>query len=117
MIASCPFGVFGRGLATELAAPNDHGRIEQAALFQVLDQAGDRLVGVSGMVVVVLLHVGVCVPVVVVVPTAGINLDESYAALDESAGEQALAAKVARTLLVHSIQFLDALRLLAQIDR
>ena len=38
-------GPFGRRRAAELAAPDDERVVEQAAGFQVLEQAGDRLVG------------------------------------------------------------------------
>ena len=95
VVAAGPLGVLGGRLAAELAAPDDQGLVEQAAPLQVLEQAGDRLVGAAGVVVVVLDEVAVGVPVAVVVGAAGVELDEPDAALDQPAGQQAAAAEVA----------------------
>src|SRR5437764_1500242 len=43
----------GGGLAAELAPPDDQGLVEQAAALEVLDQPGDGLVGVAGVLGVV----------------------------------------------------------------
>src|SRR5437764_11509438 len=53
MIAAGPFLELGGGLAAELAPPDDQGLVEQAAALEVLDQAGDGLVGVAGVLGVV----------------------------------------------------------------
>ena len=63
-------GVFSGGLAAKLASPNDQGLVKQARRLQVFEQAGDRLVGVAGVLGVVLHQVGMSIPVVVVVSTA-----------------------------------------------
>ena len=54
VVAAGALGVLGRRLPAELAAPDDQRRVEQAALLQVLEQPGDRLVGLAGVLVVVL---------------------------------------------------------------
>ena len=95
---------FGGRLAAELAAPDDQRLVEQAAALQVLDQAGDRLVGVAGVLGVVGDQVGVGVPVVVVVGAAGIDLDEAHAALDQPPRDQAFAAEVGRSRLVDAVE-------------
>ena len=46
----------------ELAAPDHQGLVEQPALFEVLQQAGDRLIGLAGELLVVALDVDVAVP-------------------------------------------------------
>src|SRR5262249_39338679 len=67
VIAAGAGGVLGGRLPAKLAAPDDDRLIQQATALQVLQERSDRLVGVSGMPVVIDLHVGVGVPVVVVV--------------------------------------------------
>src|SRR5262245_38115442 len=74
VVATCPGGVFGGGLPAELAAPDNQRLVEEAASLQVLDQAGDRLVGAAGVAVVIEQQVAVGVPVFVVVVAAGIDL-------------------------------------------
>ena len=78
--------------AAELAAP-DHQRVfEQAALLEVGQQAGDRLVDGPGVVLVALLQVRVLVPAVVAEVLAE-QFDEPHAPLDQPPGDQALAAE------------------------
>ena len=114
MVAAGALGVLGGRLPAELAAPDDQRLVEQAALLQVLEQAGDRLVGVAGVLGVVLDDVAVGVPVVVVVGAAGVELDEAHAALDQPAGQQALAAEVVGLLLVDAVELLRLLGLLVE---
>ena len=117
VVAAGPLGVLGGRLAAELAAPDDQRLVEQAALLQVLEQAGDRLVGVAGVLGVVGDHVGVGVPVVVVVGAAGVDLDEPHAALDQPPGQQALAAEVGGLGLVDAVQRQRVSRSPGEIDR
>ncbi len=59
---SRPSAPLQRRRAAELAAPEDQRVVEQAARFQVLEQAGDRLVDLAGVLRVALLEVAVLVP-------------------------------------------------------
>ena len=68
-------------MPTELAAPHDQRLFEQPALLEILQQPRDRQVGRPGVLRVVGHQVAVGVPVVVVVRTARIDLDEADAAL------------------------------------
>ena len=111
MVAARASGVLGGGLASEFASPDDEGVFKETALLEVLDEAGDGLVGVAGMVGVVLDEVAVGVPVCVVVVTPGVHLYEAYAAFHEAAGEEAFAAEVLRTGTVYAVEFLDVLGL------
>ena len=106
MIAAGALGVFGGRLAAEFAAPDDQRLLEQAALFQILQQAGDRLVGFAGVQVVVGFQVAVGVPVVVVVGTAGVELNEPNAALDQAPGQQALASELVALRIRQTVEFL-----------
>ena len=54
---SRPLPAFGFRRAAELAAPEHERGVEQAAALQVLEQAGDGLVGLGGHAQVVLLDV------------------------------------------------------------
>ena len=116
VVAAGPLGVLGGGLAAELAAPDHQGLVEQAAPLQVLEQPGDRLVGTAGVVVVVVLEVAVSVPIAVVVRTAGIELDEPDAALDQAAGQETAAAEVLGPFLVETVERPGLRRLLRQVD-
>ena len=49
VVAAGALGVLGGRLPAELAAPDDERLVEQAAPLEVLEQAGDRLVGVAGV--------------------------------------------------------------------
>ena len=73
--------------AAELAAPDDERGVEQPALLEVGQQAGDRLVGFATALAVVVGEGVVRVPLVVAV-----DLHEPDAALDQPPGQQALLA-------------------------
>ena len=90
--------------AAELAAPDHQRLVEQPALVEVGQQAGDRLVGLAGELLVVPLDVGVAVPGELVVHAARVDLDEADAALDQAAGRQALAGDVVATRVVDAVE-------------
>ena len=94
MVAAGALGILGSWLAAELAAPDDQRLVKQTAPLQVLDLAGDRLVGVAGVLGMIGDDVVVGVPVVVIVRAARVNLDEPHTAFDQPPGQQALAAEV-----------------------
>ena len=85
---------FGLGRAAELAAPEDQRAVEQAPALQVLEQAGDGLVGLGGLAEVVLLDVAVGVPLLVARSAAGDHADEADAVLDELPRQQAAPAVI-----------------------
>ena len=84
-------------------------RVEQAALLEVGEQAGDRRVGLAGELAVVVLDVGVAVPAPLVLHAAGVDLHEAHAALDQPAGDQALLGEVVAALVVEAVQLVDVL--------
>src|SRR5207249_11931669 len=94
VVAAGAGGVFGRGLAAKLAAPDYQCFIEQAAPLEVLEKGRDGLVGAAGVVGVVADQVAVSVPVVVVVGAARVKLNEANAALNQAAGQEAAAAEI-----------------------
>ena len=53
------------GGSAELTAPDHEGCVEQAPALQVGEQGGDGPVGLGGLVEMVPLNVGVCVPLTV----------------------------------------------------
>ena len=77
-------GALGHGRAAEFAAPDDQRVVEHAALFQIGDQRGGRLVDFLG------LELDVVFEIAVVVPVAVIELDEPHAAFGQAAGQQAV---------------------------
>ena len=74
--------------ATELAAPDDEGFIEQPALFEVLDEGGGGLVGGAAIAFEIADDIGMGVPALVV------DVDEANAAFDHPSGEETGAGEV-----------------------
>src|SRR5690606_27714301 len=79
--------VFAEGGAAKFTAPDDEGGVEQAALLEILEQGGDRLVDHAAVVG----ELGV--EVAVVIPGGVDDVHEAHAALDHAPGLQAVARK------------------------
>src|SRR5687768_14814553 len=77
----------GVGGAAEFAAPNDECVVEEAALFEVLNEGGAGLVGGLG------LAFDFGGEIAVVVPIAMDELDERHIAFGEAAGEKAVVGE------------------------
>src|SRR5712692_8594077 len=75
--------VLAAGSLAKLPGPNDQSLIQQAAALEVGEQGGDGLVGFAAMQRVIFAHVGVGIPILVVVTAAGIDLDKADATLNE----------------------------------
>src|SRR5688572_8419697 len=97
-------GAFGAGGAAELGAPDDQGLVEHPAALQVLQQAGDGLVGFLAEFRVAVLQVAVGVPGAGAAVAAVVDLDEADAALGEAPRGEALAAELARDVLVQPVE-------------
>src|SRR5688500_10739414 len=82
----------GMRRATELAGPDDQCPVKEAAGLEVLDQPGDRLIGVEGVFLVTLLQVAMLVPRAVRRARRASDFDESDARFNQPAGPQALDA-------------------------
>src|SRR5438093_12174230 len=83
--------------APKFAAPNHRRVIEHAALLQVHDQRGARLVRIFALLANAFRQG------VVLVPAAMIKLDEAYAALGHAAREETIIGEGAGLLHVRSI--------------
>ena len=70
VIAAGALGIFRRRLPAELPPPDHERAVEEPRTLQILQQRRDRLIGVAGVEVVVLLEIPVGIPVVVVVGPA-----------------------------------------------
>ena len=79
VVATVGFAALRHRRATELAAPDDEGVVEEAALFEIAHQGGARFLGV---VTVLLESLG---QLVVLIPAAMKELDDTDAALEKSA--------------------------------
>src|SRR5262249_31075849 len=101
----------------ELAAPDYQSLVEQAALFQVLQQARDRLVRLAGELLVVALDVDMAVPRALVFHPPGVDLDEPHPALDQAAGGEALPREVVASRVADAVELLDRSRLRIDVDR
>src|SRR5439155_25711743 len=88
--------------------------VEHAALLEVADQAGNRLVGRAAQRGV---RLDVAVRVPAAVAAAGVtHLDEPHAALGQSAGEQELPAEIVRLLFADAVHVQHVLRLAGDVD-
>ena len=99
VVAAGALGILGSWLAAELAAPDDQRLVKQAAPLQVLDQAGDRLVDMAGVLGMIGDDVVVGVPVVVIVRTARVDLIEWTNAM--SSPQAARCGKTSEMYLPH----------------
>jgi hypothetical protein len=93
-----PTVTLGRGRAAELGAKDDECVIEKAALPKIGEQAGDGLVrgGAAGGQEVF--------DVVMMIPSAGADLDVADTGLGKFAREEALAAKALRGRLADAVE-------------
>src|SRR6516165_6342222 len=106
--------------AAEFARPEDDGFIQKAATFQVLQEAGDRLIAAETHA----FKVGAGADVAVAIPVArgavqagaAPQLDEADAAFDQAAGDQAVAAEVARARIVKAVEPARRLSLVARLE-
>ena len=117
VIAAGPLGILGRRLPAELPPPDHERAVEEPGALEILQQRRDRLIGVAGVEIVILLEIPVGIPVVVVVGPAGIELHEAHAALNEPPGEEAAAAEVGGARVGEAVKGLRLGRLARQIDR
>ena len=97
--------------ATELAAPDDEGVIEETPLFQITDQGRTRLI-----------HIGALATdrfrqQFVLVPAAVIDLHEADIPFDHAAGEETAGSKGARLVDVGSVHLFDVLRFIPGVDQ
>ena len=86
-------GAFGAGRAAELGGPDDERLVEQAALLQILQQAGDRLIDLRAVGGVVACEIAVGVPAAGAAVAAVEDLHEPHAALDQPPRRQAVLAE------------------------
>lgn len=95
---------------TEFACPDDQGRIEESALFQVRQESCDTDVGPFGSRGVVFGKLRVRIPTIFVWHV--IELHEADPLLDEPAGQQALAREALCSGLggIDPIEFVNVLR-------
>ena len=98
-------GILSGGLTPEFTSPNNQRFIEHTSLFEILKKAGDGLVSVPSVVIVVFFQVAVRIPVCIVVITAGIDLDVAHTPLHQAAGQEAFSTEVLSTIVVKAIKF------------
>ena len=110
-VVMVPTVTLGRRGAAELGAKDDECVIEKAALPQIGEQAGDGLVrgGAAGGQEVF--------DVVVMIPSAGSDLDVANTGLGELACEEALAAKAVRGRLADAVELAGLGGFLAHIEQ
>ena len=89
------------GGATELSAPDDEGVVEQAALFQIHDERGARLVGISA------LGVEFGGQRVVLIPSGVHKLHAAGAAFDEATGHETVVREASGLFNSGAVAFED----------
>ena len=90
----------------KLAAPDDQRFVQQAALLEVLDQGGGRLVNVPCLVRQVFGQVAV------LIPTAMKDLGQPYTALHQTPCEDTAIREGSRLACIRTIHIKDIVRLL-----
>ena len=105
------------GRAAELGGEDDERLVEQAALLQVLEQAGDRLVDLARSASRGSSFRPPWASQAPAPPCAVLDLDEAHAALDEPAGGEASACRTSRVAAsVEAVERLRLGRLVGEVD-
>ncbi len=101
-------GAFGGGRAAEFAAPDDESIFEQAAGFQIFQQAGDGLVDGRAVVRQFFAEFAVLIPKLATGAISRlrvIDLNHADAAFGEAAGHQTLFAERLGDFFVEAVKF------------
>ena len=101
-----PFALAGDA-AAELAAPDDERVLEQPATFEVFDQGGAGLVGITAT------RGAPGGESAMVIPVRVEELHEADAAFDQATGEDAIGGVAARTPRIRPIELEDFILLVA----
>src|SRR5207253_90316 len=80
-------------LTPEFSTPEDESFFQQAASFQIGEQRRDGSIDFRAMDLKILFDTIVCIPILLLVPAALINLDEPDAAFHQPTRNETLAAK------------------------
>ena len=96
--------VVDEGRASHFGCPDDEGLLEQAAGFEVFEEAADGLVDFGGVLRDALFDVAVIVPTVASDFDAVNEEGIAHARLEETAGEQALAAEAFGAGIVEAVE-------------
>src|SRR5262245_4048895 len=107
MIAARGIDSLSGGAPTEFGIPDDQGILEHAAVFEILDESRRGLIHCCSLNEMILLNVLVPIPIGARAPecTAVEELDESDAAFEQAAGEQAIAAESFGALVFQTVKF------------
>ena len=76
-------------------------------MFEILEQARNRFVGITRMVSVILDQVSMSIPIRIVVIATGINLYEAYSPFDHAPGKEAFSAEIFGFRTIYSVQAFD----------
>src|SRR5437868_5762362 len=94
-------GSLGHRRSAKLAAPDDQGAVEQAALLQIAQERRRRLIAAGAELSVVALQVAMGVPLAA---AAAVNLHEAHAAFHQPAGQQTAVAEFGALLAVEPVR-------------
>ena len=106
VVAALGADALGEGGAAELGGDQQQGVLEESAFLEVLDQAGEGPIEGPGLGGVVVDDVLVAVPVDPggAEGPAVVELDEANAALDQTPGQQAVAAEAVGVGLLQAVE-------------
>ena len=96
--------------AAKLAAPDDEGVFQEAALLEVREQAGDGGIDAGAVVFKLGLEIEVLIPIAVG------DLNKAHACFDELAGHEALLAKGGGGVVLKAVHLLGGGRFFAEIE-
>lgn len=98
----------------EFAAPPDQSILQESALFEILEQTCDGLVGVESMKSM-FREVRMLIPARVIGIVAVIDLDIPHPSFGQSPGHEALFSEVVRSLFTDAVHRLNMLGFFAEI--
>ena len=115
MIASGSIGALTERHPAKFSTPDHQCFVQQATLFQIGQQSGNRLIHLRAMPAMVLFDALMRVPCFFQMSTTGIQLHEANSAFHKATSHEAVATKLVGWLPPDSIQLLCGLRFLAEI--
>ena len=105
IVVIAPLAALGFGRTPEFPAPHHQGRIQQPALFQILQQRRHGLVGLSGHADVILFDIVVRIPLQIAGSAAGDRAYEAHAFLHQPPRHQEPASVIIGLGLSDSVHF------------
>ena len=100
----------------ELATPHDERAIKQSTPLEILEQAGDRFIGLRRLAEMVFFDVAVGIPLLVAGPASGHDTNEPDTLLHELPRKQTTPAVIIRRWVPHAVKLKRLARFMGDVE-